>query len=78
MRVKCKQSFTKPSDGFLGFGAHNGKRIEGITENKTYTVMAVNKISGGGNISVSNNIKFLLYNDNGKWELYKPEYFEPA
>ncbi len=77
MKIKCIKAHTDASEGFLGIGAHGEEPIEGLTLGKTYDAQVLNKLSGGGNHSVSNNIKFLIYDDNEEWKTYSLNLFEP-
>lgn len=80
MKVRCVQDKTPASNGFLGLGAHPEQQIEGLTKGNTYTVAPVSDVSGDGNLgfgSISTEIRFLAYNDNGEWETYDVNLFEP-
>lgn len=77
MKIKCIQDHWPASEGFLGIGAHGPEKINGLTEGKVYKACVINKLSGGGNTSVSNNLKFLIYNDDEEWADYQLNLFIP-
>lgn len=78
MKVICIDAFYDATNGFLGLGAKPKRPIEGLTEGKQYTAQVVNILSYGGNVSVSNDIQFLVWNDNEVWETYPINCFKPA
>jgi len=77
MKLKCIKARTDASNGLFGIGAHGPEPIEGLTEGKVYDAQVLNTLSYGGNMSVSNSIEFLLYNDNSEWETYDLNLFSP-
>jgi hypothetical protein len=76
MKLKCRVAYEKPSDGFLGIGAHGRKPIAGLTEGKEYEVALASDASGQQYTSTT--FYFLVYNDNGEWETYDLDLFGPA
>lgn len=78
MKIKCIQDHWPASEGFLGIGAHGEEYIDGLTKGKVYDAQVLNKLSGGGNLSVSNEIKFLIFNDNDEWRTYQLNLFIPV
>jgi hypothetical protein len=77
IKIKCIKAKTDPSKGVFGLGAHDGEVIEGLTLNKVYIASAVNILSYGGSMSVSNELQFFIFNDNKKWKSYDTELFIP-
>jgi hypothetical protein len=75
MKVKCVNA-TK--EKFKLFGANEIVPAEGLTEGRIYDAQALMEVSGGGNMSVDTEVQFLIFNDLGKWETYKPDNFVPA
>ena len=78
MKLKCIRNKTLPSSGFLGLGAHGGELIEGLTPYRVYEGQVINILSNGaGSFPISNELKFLVFSDNKKWESFDIELFEP-
>ena len=77
MKLKCVKDFTDASNGIFGIGRSDAEKIDGLTKGKTYDTQVLNTLSYGGNMSVSNDIKFLIYNDNEEWETYDLNLFSP-
>lgn len=77
MKLRCTQNRTPATNGILGFGAKPECAIIGITQGTVYDGNPINILSGGGERTVSNEVQFLIYNDQQEWEFYDINLFEP-
>lgn len=81
IKLLCVDGFYNATNGFLGLGAKPKRKIEGLTEGMQYTGYPVTEVSGDGNIgfgSISTQISFLIYNDDGEWQTYNVDCFKPV
>lgn len=75
MKLKCKRAHIPAHNGVLGLGAKPRRSIEGLTEGKEYIGNVVGEASGQ---YTTTDFYIIVYNDNGEWEKYALDLFEPA
>lgn len=81
MKLKCKQGYFNATNGIMGFGAKPRRPIEGLTEGKEYIgelVPIVYNVMNQGTTINEDDIKVMIYNDDGNWKPYQLNLFEPA
>jgi len=79
-KLICVDAYYDATSGFLGMGAKPKRPIEGLTEGKEYTGYPVSEVRGEGNIgfgSISTQVNFLIFNDDGEWQTYNVDCFKP-
>lgn len=82
MKLKCVQDYWPAKEpNFIGFGGKPKTKIEGLTENNEYEGTPIAKVYGsigGGSGDVYSKTHFLIFNDDGEWESYQLDLFEPV
>lgn len=81
MKLKCVDDHWAATNGFLGIGAKPETKIKGLTLGKVYEGLVVTSVTGDGNIgfgSINSSYDFLIFNDDGEWESYQLNLFEPT